>query len=492
MVIDTIQDARLEVTKPGDTSPSATLHGPEDLRTVSISSQIQDVRDRATITYDNEGGRHTGTITTGDRLDFYVTYSGPADAAMSGYDASQYDRSSYDASTQTIHRWTGLSGVPNYHKPEGGRYATVEATDFVFAVMAFRRLQRSYINTGISTILREIVADKCPELSTGEILTVNQSTDVVYSGKSVMDAAVELAGRADATMWTRGNRLVFEQLDTVASEWTATATDFGTWSSGGDDDHLLNHLRTEGGTDSKVGDEQTVQDGYTRVTDSSRIQHQIQLPVSRIEQVEVWTRPADTGDNVIVRVQEDRGGAPADPSDTTLDRASRTLAAPFLANDDYTTFLLGQVDLPAENPWILIESGGADGQDIGIQSSTGNPTQKTWYWYPLITERQSQSSINEYRRREQRDVRESLSTFTAVRDYGDARIAHNDEPRRTFSGPAASWRAHHLEPADVVTLDFPEEAAVGDYIVTQRTDNYGQPAGNMLKTDLELQEVETF
>lgn len=472
-----VVDAELEIYKPGNTSttPDTTVPGP-DIETVELTTRLQDLIDRARITLQNQGGAYTDAITSGDRLRFLTRLDGEASLS---------------------HRWTGLARTP--HRTETGpatQQLELEADDFVFGVLDSRIVVNSFEERAISgasdAILETILANEAPEIDRSQIQSVGVSTSVTWNGVSLLEAVRELAKRGDAVAANDDTSLVWTRLTDVATAFVLQARDRGLASVNEDDDELANAVRVEGGVGTNVDDSQTTQDSYTTVSSSNRLTHQLSTRKSEVARLELWTRPTGSGDNVVVRLQKDDGGAPVAVSDRESDVARKTLASDFLANDDYTTFLIPSHTLPEPGPWLIIESDGSTGQDIGIDSASGAPTYRAYYPYPLASVVEAQASIDRYRRREPAPIRdETLETRQRTNERARAELRHRREPHAQIEFPAESNRAHNLAPGDVIRVDEPELGLAADCIVTERQDTY-DGAQNRLSSAVTAQDIDTI
>lgn len=492
-----LNSGRVEVFKPTNTSstPDITLE-PPDLKQVTVTQEVQDAAGKASITIKNTQGKYAGEITSGDRLEFVVELGGTGNSSSTKYGGGSYGGGTYGLRKGATRRWMGMASIPRYsNNGEGTRTITLDAQPFAFGVLGSlgRKVDNAFRNRTVTHIAKTIIEDEAPVLDPSGIDTFDTTYDVEFDGTPVLKAMSELADVVNAVLAANGKTVILKKTKNIPIQWTATADDFeGGWHVDPVDDAVWNQVRVEGGTDNDVGDSQLTQSSYTTVTESNRLTHRLNLPKSRIDQVDLWTDSTGSQENVVVRIQEDKGGAPSDVADQTKDLVNKELSHESLTDDGFTTFLLEPTILPDTKPWLIVESSGTEGQDIGVDSN-GNPAYKAFYFYPIITQRRNQASIDEYRRREHRIERENITTAKAALELVEATLRHHNKPRREFSSSAGSVRAHRLNPINAVHLAFEEETAVGDFMVTSRSDTYA-PSGsrNQLQTDLRLQEIATF
>lgn len=490
-----IDNGYVEVYKPKTTEPFLTLE-PPDLKSVSVTSEVQDAAGKASVELNNEGGEYAGEITAGDRLEFHVSLATTGDSTTTRYGDGTYGDGTYGTPSGDTRLWSGMASIPRYSfSGPGTRTISIEAQPFAFGVMGGlgRKVDNAFRDRKVSYIAKTILQDEASVLDPSGIETFETVYDVEFDGRPLLDAMKELANVVDAVLSARGKTVYMRPLGNTPIQWSATDDDFeGGWNVDPVDDTLHNQIRIEGGVDNNVGDAQTNQSGYITVTSSSRAQFQMHLEKSRTNQVDIWTRPTGSAEDYKVRIQEDIGGAPTAPGDSSKDLVSKTLSQEFIEDDGFTEFLLERTTLPGPNPWVLIESGGASGQEIGVDSND-NATYRGYYYFPIITQKTNQSSVDEYRRREHRIERKSITTAEAASELATTTLRKRKMPRKEFSTNAASLRAHRLKPTDAVHLDIEKDDAVGDFILTTREDQYAPSSQrNQMTSKLRFTEIEAF
>jgi len=478
----TIADAELQVSKPG--SDSADLVVPnDDLESVEISSRIQDAKDKGTFEIHNVGAKYSGDgveITSGDKLLF---------------------RTQLDGEDSLTDQWTAAARMPEVLLQGARQFGlSVPATDFVFTVLSWRQAYDTFDDDPISgssdAILDTLLADEATEVETSQIATIEKTTNMVLNGRYILDILTQdLAPIADAIVAQDGEDLIFEPIAQLRPKHTLEPTDFqGEITVGGSDDDLANLVRIDGGTDHASDAEQPTQDAYQRITESDRIVVQVPTRKSEIARINVHTNPdSASSDGVTVRLQADRDGSPVAIGDQQSDITRKTLAVDFLADDGLTEFILpGHSLAPSEYPWLIIESDGSTGHEIGIDSSSGEPRYRAEYPYPVLTRAPDSGSQQEYRRRDHRIKDESLNSETAVRDKARSYLRHNADPEQTISGQAKSIRAHNLHPGEAVDLHgWGDVGLSGTWVCLERSLDY-DGSSNRLTTELTLQDTTTL
>ena len=471
-----VVDAEIDVYKPPNTSDTPDFTVPnDDIHQISINQRLHGLKDKGTIQLSNEGGKYaTGdnTITTGDKI---------------------VVRTQLDGESSLSDRWVAIAHPPTYQSGPGHRTLEFDASDYVFQVLQWRLYFNAFESKPISgssdAILETVLSDKAPEIGQGQIQAVNETTDYFADGTDLFSIVEDLAIQGDAILTNDGEDLVFKPQSDISTKFGLTRGrdgDISEYEVSGTDDELANWVRVDGGTGTAVGDQQTTQDSYTTVTESSRLTHQISTRKSEIDRLELWTRKTGSGEDITVRLQKDDGGSPVAPSDRESDIARRTLASPFVSDGDYTSFLLPEHTLPEPNPWVIVETDGDTGQEIGVDSSTGDPTYNAHFPFPLNVRTSNEGSVEEYRKREDRIKNDQLDTRTATQKEAQSFLEHRMEPRQTLSAEAMSVRAHNLSPGEAVSVDFPKDRAQGSFLVTEVSDEYN---GTLLTTTLEFQEA---
>lgn len=487
----TVVNASIEVYKPNNSSSTPDFTVPkEDIEAIQMRQRLQALKDTGKFKLSNEHGRYADAFGYGSN--YGVAYGGSRPITTGD---KIVVKTQLEGESSLSHRWTALAHPPTFKSGPGPRSLEFEASDFVWQILSDRIYFNSFENTPISgssgAILETALTDKAPEIGQSQIQSVNESTDYFADGTDLFTLVEELAIQGDATVSNDGVDLVFRPISDILAKFElkrGRGGDIGTYEVSGSDDNLANWVRVNGGTQPSVGDSQTTQDSYTTVTESSRLTHQISTRKSEVDQIELWTRTTGSGEDLTIRLQKDSGGTPIAPNDRESDIARKTLSAEFLANGDYTTFLIPTHTLPEPSPWMIVESSGSTGQDVGTNSATGNPTYKAYFPFPVDVRTSNQQSINEYRRREARVKNEQLDTRTSAQKTAQSYLRHRSEPRQTLSADARSVRAHNLNPGEAVEVNFPRDRAKGTFLVTEVSDTYSADT-NRLETTLEFQEA---
>lgn len=500
----TIAAAELLVYKPDNDSEDRAdadyVVSGEDIASLNADERGHDLIDEGEI---DLHGTWTDRITPGDRLVFRVAFEG----TNAAYGTGTYGSGPY--STDLDERWTAWTRPTEYTELGRGETRTfLEAEDFVFGIMAHRDVFAEFEDVPISgsedAILNSLLSDVAPEIGQDRIETVDTDVTVSWSGKPLIDCARDLADAGDALMGQRGTDLIFTTEEMLTPEFVVTdersygsgdggAGDFGTpFTIRTDDGPLVNRLRTEGGIGIAEDDTQTDQTSVERVNNSNRLIYQLDTTKSTIPRVEIWTDRAGTGDNLVVRLQEDDGGSPRDVDNREADVARRQISSTFLASEGFTRFVMRprKHSFYSPDPHLIIESDGEDGQDVGVNDA-GEPTFRQYYAFPIGGIFDRPDSQNEFRRRDDTIKDESLDTRAEIEQRGNAVIRHRENPEKHARGPALSERAHKLRPLDMITIEKPQADFVDDAIVMERSQIFDGET-NRLETTLRVQDVSSI
>jgi len=467
-----VQAAELRAFRPGATS--AHTVATDTLVSVELTEAAGDVLDSGTVSLDTTGSRiDNPRISSGDKLELYLRLDGE----------------------QTLSRyWTAIAR--DISDSLGGgtiRRVEIEATDFPFTVLSFRNGDGAFEAVDAGAVVDSLVASTAPEVGRSQIETVGNDATITVSGRRVLDVVTQdLAPIGDALVAADGQDLIFRSLGTVQPKHQLSPADLqAPIEIRRVDDDLVNRVRVDGGTGNAVDDQQLTQSALVRVTDSTRLTTQIQTRKSEVSRVQLYTSPDSTSDdNLVVRLQAPRNGAPVAVNDRESDIARRVLAPDFLEQGGFTEFQFPAHRLPPdEDPFLIIEADGSTGHDVGTDGS-GTPTYEAVFPYPLLARAENGDSQDQYRRRDLRRSDETLGSEQAVEDAATAILRHRGQPERRISASAESLRAHRLRPAEAVTVtDVPVSDVAARYLVTERQTTL---EGRFLETELTLADARTI
>lgn len=484
-----VRKGRIDVFKPGNSSDEPDFTVPaEDIQLVDASIRAGQVKDEGKIVLSNDEGEYTidDEINSGDRLHFWLTL----DTYIVSWGTETWGDGAWGGE---LDRWSAMvrDREMEYLGPNTSDL-TLSCEDFALSIASKRRVYNTFRGIDASghsdAVVETMLDNNAEEIGQSRITPISNDVWITFDGDTLLDALTEVSRRANAVMRGRKGDLIFKPLDGITREFELQGTEIGRLKTKEVDSGMVNRVRIDGGEATALETSQENQSSYTAVTESTRATFQINTRKAELAFIELWTNPTGSEEAVTVRIQKDDGGAPIAPGDESSDIVSATLDHHFLANDDFTTFLLGSHTLPEPNPWVIVETDGSNGQDIGTDSN-GNETYKAHYGFNLTVRNTNRTSRNQYRLREGRIKDDAIQSPEEAHDIAEDKLNHDSVPEHTVEAPADNDRTHHLSPLDMVYLNFKREQAVGDYLVTERNDQYD---GSVLDTTLTLQEVGTI
>lgn len=438
-------------------------------------------------------------ITAGDRIEFWVSFVETGAPEASGYGEGGYGEGGFGGgpAVHSSRRWTAYAHAPTLTADGPGPVEiSFPATDFVFEILSSRIATDAFEDELIAgaedAIVNSLLEDHAPEIDRSLIEDVDTRTDREFDGRDLKEICSDLAETADALMASEGTALIYRPFDDIPIKHDFGWDDIqGEASSTPDDGELVNDWRIDGGTGTELDEVQETVDSYQTVTEGSPLTFELDPEKNRLDRIDVWTRRTGSQEDLSVRIQapNSAGDGPRDASDDTKDIVSDRSSWEFLADDGWRDrFRFKHEPLP-DKPWLIINSGGDDGQDIGVDEN-GNPAIRTHYPFPVNVRVDDQDSIEEHRLRQDRMKKTILSSFDAARDVGEAKLRHSAQPDWIISCTARSIRAHLLEPGEVVDVSL-EPLGSGPHIVVERSETY-DAGTNHLTTELTLQDLETI
>ena len=526
-----VTDALVSVYRPGASEPHVQFSSTTgEVDSVGITRRLQHWTDRARIECSNVAAEKASAVETGHRIEVEVIYATTPLAGGTSYTSGGHGQGGFGtgghgsggtthelgATNRELMRWVGVCDPPTLTvRGRGHLDLSLTATDFVFGIMGMRTVYDAYENHPVSTdgsphveeetpraewgMLNRILDERAPEIDRTGIEPSDVQTDREWMGRSLIDAAEALAESADAVMASEGTRLYFVPKDSIHVSFALAHSDFGTLRIERVDDDLVNDLRVDGGTGIDR-DQVTLPDGetpasYARVDENNPIFYQLDPEKTTLDRVDVWTRrDPDSEDNLAVRVQRGArdGSGPTAPGDETKDIERDTSDHNFLSDDGWRNRFRFQREVLPEAPWLIIESNGATGHDIGLNAD-GDPAIRTWYPYPINVNLTDPESIERYRLRQNRTKEGALNTFSAALDAAESSLAHTRLPEQTLDLDAHSIRLFTTRPGDVLRVpsaEFGHLGIDGLFAVVEMDETFSA-ATNALNIDVTLQELES-
>jgi len=484
-----IVDSRIEVYHPetdlAGAMPDFTVEGGggpnADLVSVDGGLRLSNRKDEGSIIVWNDDGQYSESdgrprIHSGDRLDFYVRHEGEADPSR---------------------RWVVM--VRDVERTRGGPNTSsmkLTVEDYAMSIMSKRKVYNSFDRVQIAgspeSILNTVLRNEAPAIDRSLISNADrEATSVNCDGTNLLDLGQTLARRAGAHMRSDGTGLRFA-LPREYPTYTPDKRTIGSVKNKTSDAGMINKIRVHGGRGRAVDDEQPNQSGYTSVAPGSPVMFQVGTRKSTLDRVQIWLHKQAEDGKMGVRIQKanDANTGPIEPSDTDSDIDSDTLSHEFLDNDGFTPFDFGQHTLPEPNPWIIVEMEGDNdpAQEIGVDSNE-NPAYIAEFGYPILARKPEADSTERYRIREDTKRRKDAPTETEALALANEVLNHESAPENKVTFEAVEPEAHYYVPGDRLTLNYQREGAVGEFMITERSDKY---EGMSLQTDYAAQEIGTI
>lgn len=464
----TVVDARLEVwhqnsdrsnlgAVSAEDSPDDVIPV-EDLEAVSISSRAGDVNDEVQI--DVSRGAHD--LRVGDRVEFTATI-----AAYSGAAYGEDYGKGYGGNLRYVD-WTGRV-QPTNEKIEDVQHGqiSVDATDWPGGVLGERKVTAAWVDEDVGAIIRDIVRRTASEVDASGVPDLGVTTDQFMQSRDAWDAVVGLAAKGDVLVTQTGNRLEVTPIPSLDSEFVLDPRDYLLPFDTQTEDRIKNVVRVDSGVSRQLETDHGDVSGVERVTDTTRLTHRLRARKSEIHSVELYVeRDPDSEDPLKIRLQADEAGAPVAVDDQNSDIVSASWEAENLPAEGWKTFFFPDHTLPDRDPWAIVEAGGEVGHDVGVHDP-GDFAYRSYYPHPLNFEVTDTESIDEYGVREIAVEKDNLETISATRDAAYAELARRAWPQKTISFDALSPRVHTLEVGDVFTIENPDLATPGEYIVME-------------------------
>lgn len=520
MTISTFE-SYVEVYRPeSDIGGSPDIVIPRaDLRNGSYSLRGRERKDGGSITVHNDGGAYTADA-DGDRL--------PASERIMSGDAVQVYASLQGDEPVMGDGIVGEGGTGGKHHLFTGMVRDVEYTSrgpntstmtlvvdsYVGGVLSFRTVTDRFNDVPAAgtadSILDTLIREYAPEVDT-RFDSFPETLSYTADGENLFDIVRAIVARIDAEAYAHRNTLVVHNQSSVGLNSEVSASDFGDISVRESDIGLANAIRVNGAESEAVDDtnpdtldttSEPYQDGttafsptnYATVTQSSRQTFRVSTRKARLASVELWTRiNGASEENITLRVQIDDGtgtapiavnDASSDIVNTDRDPTDETAG---ITDDGWTRFNFGDHTLPEPDPWVIVETDGDTGQDIGLEGGGGSePAMVARYQFNLAVRQSDSDSRARHRRRDQTLTRANISTLEEAQELGNQAIDERAVPQSTVQAPVNSLDGFHLSVNDAVDTTWAaEEAAPAEVVVREKNIDFD---GSVLRTTVTMEE----
>lgn len=442
----------------GENSPYVTLRN-EVITSISLSRRAEVARDQVEMTLDDRGGilaAPADRLVSGDRVELAVDIG----------DGGGFQRT-----------FTGLVREPGrtVTAPDGQYRVSLSPTDFVFSILSFRLAFNAFEEESIGGIMKALIEQEAPEIGTSRIADfTGVTTDLFADGRRLDDAVRRLVNESNAYVASDGRDLVVERPTTLAPPTTLSGPEHGLVSVKERDAELVNRVRIDGGEARRIDEQQPDVSSFATVDESTREVALLNTTKGELAAVQVATDRRTDGGRLRVRIQKASGGVPVAPGDRTADIVSRSLGPEFLATGgDFTTFLLGENNLPNTNVALLVEASGGK-QDVGVDAN-GKLAFKSEFPFPLSVRERDQTSIETHRRRDTRIRRDNIDSTAAARGVAASELRGRTAPRLEVTFEAQRPPATGLGPLDPLELTDSATPAIArerELVVIERREEY--------------------
>lgn len=374
---------------------------------------------------------------------------------------------------------------------------SIDAEDFVFSLLGERLVYDAFRDRSVAGILEALFSANVRDIEwyisdDGEL---GKEIDATFDGTPLFDAVGEMLREGDAVARGYRDLLTVTPFEAPRRRFTMKDRDFTTIDMTERDDELANVVRVDGARALAI-DPFSTEDVYGKsslLTENRRHYARLNTRKSEVGAVDIWIRRNQgSTDDVTVRLQPDdgTGDAPIAEDDYGSDLAQKTLPFHFLAKGTWTRFLMPGHTLTETQPWVIIETGGTDGHYIG-RTPTGTVMHRALYPFDIAVSDRDSESVATFRRRDAR-LKAEAADANEARLRAARHLQHHAGPAKEATIGADSSRMHMLRPGDVIAINQPRSAIVGEYIVTERTDNFATGANKIaLDTTLTVRDVRT-
>jgi hypothetical protein len=514
-------DAELVVDKyrTGWGEPDFRVPG-SHIKAVDTEERAGKPTDTGTLTLDNTDWRYTSgpeskQLHVGDRIVFRIRTDHSPRSKRNAIGAGAFDSLAFGAAPpQEMARVATYEVLDEQiiEQPGGGHNIVLDVADFVFTrlsnTVAFMSADNQHISGNDNALIDMLLQDKTPSVDRTALRDIDTTVTLMSQGRAVSSLIDRVARRAEdeigpIVLASEGTSLRFDPIDSLNPVYDRPLPrhTVGLWASESDSHDMTNRVYVSGGfeEENNIADAQETVDTYRTATDTDRVLHRVGSRKSDVSKVEVWTRGGNVVEqdrSVRVRLQEhdEQTGGPVEPSNTNADLAGRSLRVA-LDPDGFTTFNLQENDIPERRPWLIIDSSGSTGHDIGgttVQNDDGStsfiPAYRVHFPKPLLLERPAVTALADYPPYERHVQAETLTSATAVGERAKAELTRSTPGRRVGPLRALAPAAHALRAGDIVNLARPALRATGRFVVTKRDLTYRGPT---ITTMLEFENMDS-
>jgi hypothetical protein len=499
-----IKDARLDVYRASSSRSLPDVKVPfEDIRSFEIVKSYQDDPGGGNVEIDNgeygtEGTYNSKTlngeryqIDIGDRVEIRILTEHNQNLTLDDTGAVQ---------------WTALITDLNAGVDTSGNYLDLTLVDFALGILQRRTVAASFRDRAVSglpgRVINAMVSENAPEIQLDEV-DINTTIDATFNYTNLLEGINDIAEQTGSYLASEGRTLKFQQIEDLSTDYTLTGSDIQLpIDNGKSDEELINEWYVTGGRGESLYTEKTAVDGGEELPDQDALttRNTIEIPVTDIPRVDIYTQTSNNEDAIRVAVQEAASdGTAIDPLDRSNDFGSDVVEYPGLSQDGWTPFNVNVTDAKPLNGFALVFETVERGNNTTNHVIRGNDTDgdastveefayRIYTGFDIISIASDNRSQTAYRTYEGRTDTE-IQNKSASDSLAQTKISRTTPPREALSFNANSEITHQAEPADVFELTVPAARVDGQWGITSVSQTYEE---NQLETEVEAFNIDSL
>jgi len=347
--------------------------------------------------------------------------------------------------------------------------ADVQLENWLWATLRDRNVTARIRDEPLDAALQRLIDREAPTLTLDYTLSNNPTASATFDAESLRTAIVSLIGSRGQAV-ADGDTLRIERLPD-STTGTFDLADLRLPTRQITDDALATRVRVDGGTLAVRVPGAVRPDVSTFVgLLNGRQTVRLSSAVSELDRVGLRTKHSGADGQLVVRLQADDGGSPTAPDDPQQDIASRGQTASFVSPDGQTAFEFPEHDIPAPDPWLIIEQQTNEqsptGFEIGLGSDGNVAVTDVQSRQPLVVEVRDDAATTEYGRRDTRIRDESLSSFGESQTRAEQLLTRRNSPSDELVSPALSADAYNASLLDAYDISLPPFELSEAFVVT--------------------------
>lgn len=412
--------------------------------TYSIEQTVDGLSDRASFSVWNVAGARKTLVDQGDTVDVFEQWDGEGSKTRKW--RGKVDNILFD----------GFGG-------SGTNVITITCIDFVYWTLINEVQDIDVTATKPGQIIKDAIdaISGAPIDTTNIDVSIGTATDYKKEGITILQLIEDLRENLNANFWSEvPNLAFFKTRASVNSNVTLTTSEIGgDFKATKDGSTILNDVTVNGSVEVSNFQSQETQTATATITSSTRktVKLTVGAGVDEIPRADVFLdNSVQTGtENYIARLQQDNGAgtAPIAESDSTQDIASVLLPHAFAAAGGFATFLFPrhQLDAVEREYWLIMETDGAVGEDVGTDGS-GNLVYKVFAKTRIAATATDATSITAFGVRKHVVDDPSINTTTWAQSIADGFVAKWKDPFKTLKFTAIEDTPWDIELGEYATV----------------------------------------